>query len=70
MFVILISALSPEVLKAFRKNFESESKNILALNACAKTDPLDICLQRKIVESTCHAFTHKVKILHLFNYDD
>lgn len=52
--------LTSEVLKTLKKNFESDPKNLLAASACAKTDPLDICLQRKVVEATSHAFTHKV----------
>lgn len=54
------AVLTPDILKTFRKNFESNSKNILALTACAKVDPYDICLQRKVVETTCHVFQHKV----------
>lgn len=54
-------ALSPDFLKTLKKKFESEPKNLLAVCACAKTDPLEVCLHRKVVESTSHAFTHKVR---------
>ncbi|GFY49373.1 bleomycin hydrolase [Trichonephila inaurata madagascariensis] len=53
-------ALHPSILNQFRKNFEADQKNLLALNACAKTDPLEVCQQRHIIESTSHVFTHKV----------
>ncbi|GFQ75046.1 bleomycin hydrolase [Trichonephila clavata] len=53
-------ALHPSILNQFRKNFEASQKNLLALNACAKTDPLEVCQQRHIIESTSHVFTHKV----------
>ncbi|PRD25926.1 UNVERIFIED_CONTAM: Bleomycin hydrolase [Trichonephila clavipes] len=52
--------LHPSILNQFRKNFEADQKNLLALNACAKTDPLEVCQQRHIIESTSHVFTHKV----------
>lgn len=53
-------ALTREVLKTFQKKFREDPKNLLALNACTRTDPLDICVQRQVVETTNHVYTHKV----------
>ncbi|KAG8198800.1 hypothetical protein JTE90_007104 [Oedothorax gibbosus] len=53
-------ALTDELLKSFRKKLYSEPKNILALNACVKSDPLEVCVQRRVAESSNHVFTHKV----------
>ncbi|XP_054714125.1 bleomycin hydrolase-like [Uloborus diversus] len=53
-------AITPEILKRFQEKFEADPKNILALNACAKTDPYEVCIDKKVVDLTAHVFTHKV----------
>lgn len=53
--------MSPETLKKWRNEFYKCEKNILAQNVCSRTDPFEVCLSRKALESTQHIFTYKVE---------
>ncbi|XP_014480062.1 PREDICTED: bleomycin hydrolase [Dinoponera quadriceps] len=53
--------LSAEELNDFRAKFYAESRNLLAQNVCTKTNPIEACASRKIVEETQHVFTHKIE---------
>ncbi|XP_067130032.1 bleomycin hydrolase [Centruroides vittatus] len=55
-------ALTPERLNQFQKSFESDPKNLLALNACTKHDPFELCLNRLNLQQVSHVFSHKVDI--------
>jgi len=52
--------LGPEILQKLRSNFYNDQKNVLAQNVCTRIDPFDVCLSRKHIAETQHAFTHKV----------
>lgn len=52
--------LTPEILNGLRQKFFADRRNIQAQNSCVKNDPLEICVSRKNVESTSHAFQHRV----------
>ncbi|GFG32860.1 hypothetical protein Cfor_09294 [Coptotermes formosanus] len=54
------TALSTETLQKLRRNFYDDPKNVLAQNVCTRVDPYDVCLSRKHIEETQHAFTHKI----------
>ncbi|KAK8749943.1 hypothetical protein OTU49_015141 [Cherax quadricarinatus] len=54
-------ALTSELVEQYREQVESESSSVLAMNACFKADPLDMCLCRSKVIATNHVFTHKVE---------
>ncbi|XP_015917057.1 bleomycin hydrolase isoform X2 [Parasteatoda tepidariorum] len=53
-------SITSEILNKFQKNFEADPKNIVVQNACFKNDPLELAVQRKIVETSAHVFTHKI----------
>jgi len=53
--------LNPEILQKLRNNFYDDPKNVLAQNVCTRIDPFDVCLSRKHIAETQHAFTHKVR---------
>ncbi|GLV38480.1 uncharacterized protein CBL_12969 [Carabus blaptoides fortunei] len=55
------SSLSKETLQKFRNAFYADKKNVLAQNVCTRTDPFEVCLSRKYLESNQHIFTHKVE---------
>jgi len=59
-FSSLTAALDPEILQKLRNNFYDDPKNVLAQNVCTRIDPFDVCLSRKHIAETQHAFTHKV----------
>jgi len=60
-FSSLTAALSPDILQTLRNNFNDDPKNVLAQNVCTRIDPFDVCLSRKHIAETQHAFTHKVR---------
>lgn len=53
--------LTEEVLAALRSGFYADDKNRLAQNVCSRSDPLDVCLQRRCLENSVHIFNHKVE---------
>lgn len=57
--------LGSDTLQKFTDNFYNDPKNVLALNACTKYDPLEMCLSRKRLEEIGqHVFTTKVTSYH------
>lgn len=56
----LSSPLTQEMRDEWRHNFFQDPKNIVALQACMKLDPLDVCLSRSRIEENNNVFTHKV----------
>lgn len=54
------SELSTGVLDEFRDDFYSNERNVQAQNVCVRSDPLESCLSRKVLEHTNHIFQHKV----------
>ncbi|MCL5995750.1 MAG: aminopeptidase, partial [Chloroflexi bacterium] len=53
--------ISPEQLQQFQKVFESDPKNRLALNAITKNQVHSVVLDRSVVASTNHTFSHMLK---------
>ncbi|KAK3859952.1 hypothetical protein Pcinc_033966 [Petrolisthes cinctipes] len=53
--------LTPELIEQYQKTVEKESSSLLAMNACFKTDPLEMCVRRSKVLATNHVFSHKVE---------
>lgn len=47
------------VLK-FRDAFYSDSKNVLAQNACSRISPTEVSTSRTRVQESHHYYTHKV----------
>lgn len=45
----------------YRSEVEGDSTSCLAMNACFKSDPLEMCMCRCRVMATSHVFTHKVR---------
>lgn len=54
--------LALNTLDKYRETFYSDSKNVLALNACTRADPLEVCTSRKNLELTQHVYQHKVEV--------
>ncbi|KAL5016017.1 hypothetical protein ScPMuIL_005606 [Solemya velum] len=52
--------VSEETLATFRKNFSSDTKNVLAQNVCRKTDLWEVCLQQEVVQGSKHVYNTKV----------
>ena len=43
-----------------RAKFFEDNRNILAQNVCTRTNPLEACVSRKVLQETQHVFTHKI----------
>lgn len=54
-------SLTSELLSKYQSQVENDPASRLAINACWKTDPLEVCLQRQKVYQTSHVFNHKVE---------
>lgn len=44
----------------FRDKFYQNERNVQAQNVCVRSDPLESCISRKLLEHTNHIFQHKV----------
>nr|XP_027228842.1 uncharacterized protein LOC113820697 [Penaeus vannamei] len=53
--------LTSDLVAQYQEQVESEASSSLAMNACWKSDPLDMCLRRNKVVECNHIFTHKVE---------
>jgi len=60
-FCSFLGPLTPEILDQLRAKFYADSRNVLAQNVCTKTNPIEACASRKILEETHHVFTHKIE---------
>lgn len=49
-----------ESTSALRDELYKDVKNRLAINACTKIDPLEVCVNRSGLEEVSHVFSHKV----------
>lgn len=54
-------SITPELMEQYRSEVEGDSTSCLAMNACFKSDPLEMCMCRCRVMATSHVFTHKVE---------
>lgn len=52
------SGLSPEKAAAFSRRLRSEPRFLLAQNVATCSDPLEVCLQRQVVQDTVQVFQH------------
>lgn len=52
--------MTPEVLNQLRAKFYADNRNVQAQNVCTKTNPIEACISRKVLEETQHVFTHKI----------
>ena len=59
--------LGEELLERLKSTFYDDPKNVLALNACTITDPLEVCTSRYRTQQTQHVFTYRVNKLELSN---
>lgn len=48
-------------MEQYRSEVEGDPTSCLAMNACFKADPLEMCMCRCRVMATNHVFTHKVR---------
>ncbi|XP_066596077.1 bleomycin hydrolase [Prorops nasuta] len=55
-------ALTEITLTKFRNEFYSESRNVLAQNVCTRTNPIDACTSRQLIQETQNVFTHKIEL--------
>ncbi|KAK8389553.1 hypothetical protein O3P69_008929 [Scylla paramamosain] len=53
--------ITSELMDQYRTEVQSEPSSCLAMNACFKSDPLEMCMCRCKVMATSHVFTHKVE---------
>ncbi|XP_064425094.1 bleomycin hydrolase [Latimeria chalumnae] len=54
------AGLSSEKIAAFAKNLKSEPRFLLAQNTATCIDPLELCLNRQVVQETVHVFQHAI----------
>lgn len=47
-------------LEKYEMAFMEDSKNILAMNVCTRSDPTELCVSRHVTDNTNHVFTHRV----------
>ncbi|KAI4491996.1 hypothetical protein M0802_010121 [Mischocyttarus mexicanus] len=59
--MVVSCVLTPEVLSQFRSKFYADTRNVQAQNVCTKTNPIEACISRKVLEETHHFFTHKIE---------
>lgn len=59
--VVSAGVLTDKVLTQFNAKFYADRRNLLAQNVCTKSNPLEACLSRNVLERTHHAFTHKIE---------
>lgn len=52
------SGLSPEKAAAFSRRLRAEPRFLLAQNVATCSDPLEVCLQRQVVQDTVQVFQH------------
>ena len=60
---LLILGVSEQQLQRFKANFEADPKNKLAQNVACKYDPLEVCINREVMNDTQHVFSYKVRTL-------
>ncbi|XP_066968341.1 bleomycin hydrolase [Macrobrachium rosenbergii] len=53
--------LTHELVAQYQEQVEIDPNSCLAMNACWKVDPLEMCIRRSKVIETNHIFTHKVE---------
>ncbi|XP_042876723.1 bleomycin hydrolase-like isoform X2 [Penaeus japonicus] len=53
--------LTSDLVAQYQEQVEGEASSSVAMNACWKSDPLDMCLRRNKVVECNHIFTHKVE---------
>lgn len=53
-------SLSEETLDYYRNRFYENPSNVLALNACTRTDPTEVCISRSRANELQHVYSHKV----------
>ncbi|XP_026674690.1 bleomycin hydrolase isoform X2 [Ceratina calcarata] len=58
--MVASGVLTTEILDQLREKFYEDSRNSLAQNVCTRTNPLEACASRKVVQETQHVFNHKV----------
>ena len=54
------AGLSSSQLCRMKTSFRCDTKNLLIQNICSRYDPLDVSLDKKVLERTNHVYTHKV----------
>ncbi|XP_054015464.1 bleomycin hydrolase [Hylaeus anthracinus] len=54
--------LTTEFIHELRDAFYDNKQNILAQNVCTRTNPIEACISRKVLEQTQHVFTHKIEM--------
>jgi bleomycin hydrolase len=59
-----MSGLNNQQIAEIQTAFNCDPKNQLTQNLGTRTDLLDLCLDRQIIEKTNHVFNHKVGGLH------
>lgn len=58
--MVASGVLTPEILDQLREKFYEDTRNSLAQNICTRTNPLEACTSRKVVQEAQHVFNHKV----------
>ncbi|XP_065217746.1 bleomycin hydrolase [Planococcus citri] len=53
--------LSEEQLNKLKTAFYTDPKNILAQNACTRSEPLEVCISNSRVQESIHVFSHKIE---------
>lgn len=56
----LAAGLSTEKAAAFTRRLRAEPQFLLAQNVATCSDPLEVCLQRQVVQDTIQVFQHAV----------
>ncbi|KAJ8043831.1 Bleomycin hydrolase [Holothuria leucospilota] len=55
-----MTELTDSQIEEYRADFKADPKNLLAQNVAVKFDPLEVSLNRDVVNSSHHCFQHKV----------
>lgn len=55
-----LPGIDQKLIEGFKKDFESDHKNLIARNAITRYGLAETCLDRSIVNATSHIFQYKV----------
>ncbi|XP_075227810.1 bleomycin hydrolase [Lycorma delicatula] len=55
-----VLSLSKETIGEFSEKFYQDPSNVIALNACARSDPIEVCISRTRANELEHVYTHKI----------
>ena len=57
------AGIEKDLLVELQNAFHSDKKNLVVQNVGTQYDPLEVCLNRNVVETVSHVYKHKVSYM-------